>query len=285
MTTTTTLPLKFEQDAAGILTPHHVIEVNGLPVAASNALPVSDLATEVALGTPADAPWSAGAGSAIALFKAMCGNLLSLVANTTGGVTAAGQATGNSSLATIATNLTPLATSAGQASVLTQATVSATALGTPADAAWSSGAGSAIALFKAMCGYLASLVANTTGGATAAGQATANSSLATIATVRAYTYAAGTASVVTTGGTAVTAITGPVKGGYIVNPETAANQGIVAAEPLLVDPVGTASTSPGNGNGTASPLDPGQTWCDGQSQRNHFGSQMHRRRVELVIFS
>lgn len=75
-----------------------------------------------------------------------------------------------------------------------------------------------------------------------------------------HTPAAGTATIITTGGTAVIAITGPVKGGYVTNPEIAADQGISTAEPLYVDPVNPPGSTAGSGSGTAQTLDPGQNW-------------------------
>lgn len=72
---------------------------------------------------------------------------------------------------------------------------------------------------------------------------------------------AGSASVVTTGGTAVTAIVGPVRGCFLYNPPDAVEQGITAAEKLYVDPVATATTS---SSATNSAIEPGQGWnCPG----------------------
>lgn len=71
------------------------------------------------------------------------------------------------------------------------------------------------------------------------------------------TPAAGTASTIATGGTAVTMVTGPVNGCYIVNPASAADQGISVAENAYVNPVTTATTT---GNGTNATLVPGQTF-------------------------
>lgn len=68
---------------------------------------------------------------------------------------------------------------------------------------------------------------------------------------------AGLVSVVTTGGTAVTAIGIGPGGGIITNPLSAADQGIGTAEPLYINPVGSAATS---GHGTTFALQPGQTW-------------------------
>ncbi|HEY8685965.1 MAG TPA: hypothetical protein VIO57_10205 [Chloroflexota bacterium] len=75
-----------------------------------------------------------------------------------------------------------------------------------------------------------------------------------------HTPAAGTTTQIAVGGTAVVAITGPVRGGYIVNPSAAADQGIGVAESIYVDPVNSPGSAPGAGNGTAMPLVAGQSW-------------------------
>lgn len=67
----------------------------------------------------------------------------------------------------------------------------------------------------------------------------------------------GTASAITTGGQAITLVTGPVNGCYITNPLTAADQNIAVAEVAQVNPVTTATA---NGRGTNSVLQPGQSW-------------------------
>jgi hypothetical protein len=68
----------------------------------------------------------------------------------------------------------------------------------------------------------------------------------------------GTSSQVLSAGAPVIAIQGPVIGGYISNPETAADQNISVVEALYVDPVNSPSV--GVGNGTTTSLDPGQSW-------------------------
>jgi hypothetical protein len=62
---------------------------------------------------------------------------------------------------------------------------------------------------------------------------------------------------VSTGGTAVSAITGPVNGYIIVNPTSAANQGIETAEDLALNMVTSATTTE---NGTTIELVPGQSY-------------------------
>lgn len=63
---------------------------------------------------------------------------------------------------------------------------------------------------------------------------------------------------VATGGTAVNAMTtvpNPLRGFYLQNPDTAANQGIATAESLFFDPTGTAVTT-----GTSMILPAGAVW-------------------------
>jgi hypothetical protein len=67
----------------------------------------------------------------------------------------------------------------------------------------------------------------------------------------------GAVTVVTTGGTAVTAISGPSNGCYIINPLTTTDEGLGLTEPLYVDPT-TAATTAGNVTNVA--LAPGQPW-------------------------
>ena len=62
---------------------------------------------------------------------------------------------------------------------------------------------------------------------------------------------------VAVGGTAVTVGGPPWNGCYITNPLTAADQGIATAEPLYVNPIGTATV---NGFNQTVALQPGQTW-------------------------
>ena len=68
---------------------------------------------------------------------------------------------------------------------------------------------------------------------------------------------AGSASAIVTGGVAVTLITAPVNGGYIVNPLVALDQNIATAEVAYINPVTTATAV---GNGTNVALQPGQIW-------------------------
>lgn len=68
---------------------------------------------------------------------------------------------------------------------------------------------------------------------------------------------AGDTVTIVTGGTAVTVVSGPMNGCYIVNPLSATDQGIAAAEAVYINPVGTATTT-GNGSNTA--VQPGQTY-------------------------
>jgi hypothetical protein len=76
----------------------------------------------------------------------------------------------------------------------------------------------------------------------------------------AVTPGAGTTATITTGGTAVTLVSGPLNGGYIINPLNLAAQGIGAAENAYVDPVGTPGSTDANANGTTVLLTPGQIY-------------------------
>jgi hypothetical protein len=66
-----------------------------------------------------------------------------------------------------------------------------------------------------------------------------------------------TSYTIAAGGTSVIAVTGPVRGCYIQNPPTAADQGIATAENGYVDPTKAATTT---GNATNAALQPGQPW-------------------------
>ncbi len=65
------------------------------------------------------------------------------------------------------------------------------------------------------------------------------------------------ASVVAAGPAAVTTMTGPTKGGYITNPETATQQGIGAAENLYVSLTGVPTAVDANANGGVFVVKPG----------------------------
>lgn len=67
----------------------------------------------------------------------------------------------------------------------------------------------------------------------------------------------GSASSVTTGGTAVVAIPPNPNGGFITNPAAVSDQGLSNTEPLYINPVTEATL---DGNGTTFALAPGETW-------------------------
>lgn len=77
-------------------------------------------------------------------------------------------------------------------------------------------------------------------------------------TTTAVTPIPGAASAIATGGQAVVAVFPSPNGGFILNPLAPADQGISAAEPMYVDPVGPCATL--TGNGTVTTLYPGQKW-------------------------
>jgi hypothetical protein len=71
------------------------------------------------------------------------------------------------------------------------------------------------------------------------------------------------ANKITTGGTAVTVIAGPVAGFYILNPLTATGQKIGAAENLYVDLIATPNSTDAACLGTTIVLQPGQSYVSG----------------------
>lgn len=97
------------------------------------------------------------------------------------------------------------------------------------------------------------------------------------------TPTAGLASVVTTGGTAVTVADPGPEGGYIVNPVTSTDQGISVAEPLYVDPTGADPTL--QGNGTTFCLYPGQSWelIPGQTTPTKVNASSDGHKFSVVV--
>jgi hypothetical protein len=68
-------------------------------------------------------------------------------------------------------------------------------------------------------------------------------------------------SEVTTGGTAVTVITGPCRGGFVSNPASAAGQGLGSTEDLYLDMVNVPGSTDATGNGTTQTLVAGQSFA------------------------
>ncbi len=71
---------------------------------------------------------------------------------------------------------------------------------------------------------------------------------------------AGTAYTIVTGGTAIIAVTGPVSGCYIYNPNSSTDQGISAVEDIFVDPANGPALV---GTNTTSRIGSGQAWFCG----------------------
>lgn len=67
-------------------------------------------------------------------------------------------------------------------------------------------------------------------------------------------------SQVSVGGTAVTAVPANPAGGFLQNPQSADDQGIVTAEVMYIDPINVPGSTPGSGNGTCFAIYPGQSW-------------------------
>lgn len=80
---------------------------------------------------------------------------------------------------------------------------------------------------------------------------------------------AATTFTVVTGGVPVILVTGPVTGCYVINPLSAADQGIATAEVAQVDPVKTA---PSVGNNTTSTLQPGQGYSCPQGMTTNLSA-------------
>jgi hypothetical protein len=75
-----------------------------------------------------------------------------------------------------------------------------------------------------------------------------------------YTPTAAAASVVTTGGTAVSVFPGPINGAVIINPPNATAQGVALAENLYVSMVNTPGSTDATANGTTIVLVPGASY-------------------------
>jgi hypothetical protein len=103
-------------------------------------------AVATGVGTPADTAWVSGSGTQIAILKNLS---TTLMPSSGGSVALAGTLPAFAAIPTV--NLGTIgggATAVNQASQLTQETISAAALGTPADTAWVSGSGSVVAVLK-----------------------------------------------------------------------------------------------------------------------------------------
>jgi hypothetical protein len=72
--------------------------------------------------------------------------------------------------------------------------------------------------------------------------------------------AAGVASEIAQGGAAVVLVDGPVSGGWIINPPTAAAQGIMTAENCYIDLVNPPGSTDATAYGTTVVLVPGQNF-------------------------
>ncbi len=91
---------------------------------------------------------------------------------------------------------------------------------------------------------------------------------------------AATVSVITTGGTAVIVIAGPINGGYITNPPDDTSQG-VTAENLYVDYVAAPGSTDAEANGTTTLLYPNdsftiQPMASGSALRANAATSGHK---------
>lgn len=104
----------------------------------------------------------------------------------------------------------------------------------------------------------------------------------------AVTPVAGLTSTVTTGGTAVNAAGPNPNGGFITNPASAADQGLVTAEDLIINPVGTAANpnTSGVANGTNFRIPPGGTWqlIPGQTTNTSVNAASNGHQFSVVVW-
>ena len=102
------------------------------------------------------------------------------------------------------------------------------------------------------------------------------------------TPVAGLASVVTTGGTSVIAAGQNPNGGFIQNPSNAADQGLVTAEDLIVNPVGSAANpnTSGVANGTNFRISPGGTWqlIPGQTTSTSVNAASSGHKFSVTVY-
>lgn len=102
------------------------------------------------------------------------------------------------------------------------------------------------------------------------------------------TPTAGLASVVAVGGTAVVAAGPVLNGGFIQNPASAADQGLVTAEDLIINPVGAAANpnTSGVANGTNFRVPPGGTWLllPGQTTNTSVNAASSGHKFSVVVY-
>jgi hypothetical protein len=97
----------------------------------------------------------------------------------------------------------------------------------------------------------------------------------------------GLSTFIVSGGNSVPAAGPNPNGGYITNPLLPADQGISAAESLLVDPVGNCGgASLPAAFGTVVAIQPGQTWdlIPGQTTPTYVNAQTSGHKFTVVVF-
>ena len=82
----------------------------------------------------------------------------------------------------------------------------------------------------------------------------------TLNTVTGGKPSAALSTTIASAGVAIVAAVGPLNGGYIINPPTAAAQGISAAENIYLDCINVPGSTDATGNGTTVVVQPGQTF-------------------------
>jgi hypothetical protein len=114
--------------------------------AGASAWLMTDTVVETGIGTPADTAWTAGSGSIIALLKA--------IATISTGTQAVSDGTSHTTLSAISSSLAGTLTVSDNtthtslSTIVTSGNATAAAMGTTVDVAWTSGAGTMIALLK-----------------------------------------------------------------------------------------------------------------------------------------
>lgn len=93
----------------------------------------------------------------------------------------------------------------------------------------------------------------------------------------------GLTSTIATGGTAVNAAGPNPNGGFIMNPASAADQGLGSPEPLYVNPVDAAGTA---GNGNTFAIAPGGSWSliPGQTTSTSVNAASSGHRFSVIVY-
>lgn len=93
----------------------------------------------------------------------------------------------------------------------------------------------------------------------------------------------GSSYAVVIGGQSVIAVPAGANGGVITNPLLATDQDLVTAEPLIVNPIGTAGANAGGANFA---LQPGQSWqiIPGQTTPTSVNASTSGHRFSVMVW-